>query len=46
MGAAFRGEVVANILGQLLSELATGRLRVVDLTQPLSAETPVLPLKL
>ena len=35
---------MSNILGQLLSELAAGRLRVVDLTQPLSAETPLLPL--
>src|SRR5580698_8182624 len=32
------------ILSQLISELAAGRLRVVDLTQPLSAETPLLPL--
>jgi kynurenine formamidase len=32
------------ILSQLISELATGRLRIVDLTQPLSAETPLLPL--
>lgn len=35
---------MASVLGQLLSELAAGRLRVVDLTQPLSGETPVLPL--
>ncbi|HLW99652.1 MAG TPA: cyclase family protein [Candidatus Acidoferrales bacterium] len=35
---------MANILGQLLSELAAGRLRVVDLTQSLSGETPILPL--
>jgi kynurenine formamidase len=35
---------MAEILAQLLSELAAGRLRVVDLTQPLSAETPLLPL--
>jgi kynurenine formamidase len=32
------------ILSQLISELAAGRLRIVDLTQPLSAETPLLPL--
>jgi kynurenine formamidase len=32
------------VLIQLLTELAVGRLRVVDLTQPLSAETPLLPL--
>jgi kynurenine formamidase len=35
---------MAEILSQLISELAAGRLRVVDLTQPLSAETPLLPL--
>jgi kynurenine formamidase len=33
-----------DILSQLISELAAGRLRIVDLTQPLSAETPLLPL--
>jgi kynurenine formamidase len=32
------------LLSQLISELATGRLRVVDLTMPLSAETPLIPL--
>jgi kynurenine formamidase len=32
------------ILSQLISELAAGRLCIVDLTQPLSAETPLLPL--
>jgi len=32
------------LLSQLISELAAGRLRIVDLTQPLSAETPLLPL--
>lgn len=32
------------LLSQLISELAVGRLRIVDLTQPLSAETPLLPL--
>ena len=35
---------MAEILSQLISELAAGRLRIVDLTQPLSAETPLLPL--
>jgi kynurenine formamidase len=35
---------MADILSQLVSDLAAGRLRVVDLTQPLSAETPLLPL--
>lgn len=33
-----------DILSQLVSDLAAGRLRIVDLTQPLSAETPLLPL--
>jgi kynurenine formamidase len=33
-----------SILGELVAALAGGRLRVVDLTQPLSAETPLLPL--
>ena len=32
------------VLATLLEELATGRLRVVDLTQPLSPQTPLLPL--
>jgi kynurenine formamidase len=32
------------VLTQLLDELATGRLRVVDLTQPLTPQTPLLPL--
>jgi kynurenine formamidase len=32
------------LLSQLISELAAGRLRVVDLTQPLSADSPLLPL--
>lgn len=35
---------MSHVLAQLLEELATGRLRVVDLTQPLSAQTPLLPL--
>jgi kynurenine formamidase len=33
-----------NVLAQFVAELAAGRLRVVDLTQPLAAETPVIPL--
>jgi hypothetical protein len=28
----------------LLSELANGRVTIIDLTQPLSADTPVIPL--
>lgn len=35
---------MSQVLTQLLEELATGRLRVVDLTQPLSPQTPLLPL--
>jgi kynurenine formamidase len=35
---------MSEILSQLISELAAGRLRIVDLTQPLSAATPLLPL--
>ncbi len=35
---------MAAILLSLIEELASGRLRVVDLTQPLSAATPLLPL--
>lgn len=35
---------MSRILSQLIEELRVGRLRVVDLTQPLSPETPVLPL--
>ncbi len=35
---------MSRVLAELLEELAAGRLRVVDLTQPLSPETPVLPL--
>jgi kynurenine formamidase len=33
-----------SVLSQLLEELSSGRLRIVDLTQPLSAQTPLLPL--
>jgi kynurenine formamidase len=33
-----------NVLSQLLEELSNGHLRIVDLTQPLSAQTPLLPL--
>jgi kynurenine formamidase len=32
------------VLSRLLEELVSGRLRVVDLTQPLSPQTPLLPL--
>jgi kynurenine formamidase len=35
---------MSSVLATLLEELATGRLRVVDLTQPLSPQTPLLPL--
>jgi kynurenine formamidase len=35
---------MSRILTELIAELAAGRLRVVDLTQPLSPETPLLPL--
>jgi kynurenine formamidase len=33
-----------NLLEELISQLCSGELRVVDLTQPLSAQTPLLPL--
>src|SRR6476661_4642527 len=42
-----RGErkvAMANILAELITQLNTGALRVVDLTQPLSPQTPLLPL--
>src|SRR5258708_32772984 len=35
---------MSSVLNQLLEELTTGSLRIVDLTQPLSAQTPLLPL--
>jgi kynurenine formamidase len=35
---------MSTVLAQLVQELNQGSLRVVDLTQPLSAETPILPL--
>src|SRR5687768_3643029 len=35
---------MSTALGQLIDDLATGRLRVVDLTQPLSPQTPVIEL--
>ena len=35
---------MANVLTQLLQELNAGRLRIVDLTQPLSPQTPLLSL--
>src|SRR4029077_8569936 len=33
-----------NILAELISQLNIGALRVIDLTQPLSPQTPLLPL--
>ena len=35
---------MSNTLATLLQELSSGRLRIVDLTQPLSPQTPLLPL--
>lgn len=35
---------MTNLLMQLAAEILDGRLRVIDLTQPLNAETPLLPL--
>lgn len=35
---------MSRVLTELLQELEAGRLRVVDLTQPLSSQTPLLPL--
>ena len=35
---------MSKVLQQLLEEIHAGKLRVVDLTQPLSSETPILPL--
>src|SRR6202040_1131315 len=35
---------MSRVLTELLEDLAAGRLRVVDLTQPLSPQTPLLPL--
>jgi hypothetical protein len=35
---------MANVLEELVALLNSGALRVIDLTQPLSAETPLLPL--
>ena len=35
---------MSNVLSELIKNLQGGRLRVVDLTQPLNAETPILPL--
>src|SRR5215470_15785485 len=35
---------MADILAELVAQLASGALRVIDLTQPLSPETPLLPL--
>ena len=35
---------MSRVLSELIGEVSAGRLRVVDLTQPLSPETPLLPL--
>ena len=35
---------MSNVLPELIAQLNSGALRIVDLTQPLSAETPLLPL--
>src|SRR5579859_129236 len=35
---------MANVLTELISQLNSGGLRIVDLTQPLSPQTPLLPL--
>jgi kynurenine formamidase len=35
---------VSKVLQQLVEEIRAGKLRVIDLTQPLSSETPILPL--
>jgi kynurenine formamidase len=35
---------MSQVLAQLIAELSAGKLRIVDLTQPLSAATPLLPL--
>ena len=35
---------MSRVLAELLEELNAGQLRIVDLTQPLSAQTPLLPL--
>ena len=35
---------MSKVLEQLIEEIRAGKLRVIDLTQPLSAETPILPL--
>jgi kynurenine formamidase len=37
---------MADVLAELVAQLASGALRVVDLTQPLSPQTPLLPLPL
>jgi kynurenine formamidase len=34
----------ADVLAQFVAELAAGRLRVIDLTQPLDSDTPIIPL--
>ena len=35
---------MSKLLQQFVEELRSGKLRVIDLTQPLSSETPILPL--
>ena len=35
---------MSNVLAELISQLNSGALRVVDLTQPLTPETSLLPL--
>ena len=35
---------MSKVLQQLMEEIYSGKLRIIDLTQPLSAETPILPL--
>jgi kynurenine formamidase len=36
--------IMADVLAELVVQLASGELRIVDLTQPLSPQTPLLPL--
>ena len=35
---------MSNVLTELIAQLNSGALRVIDLTQPLTPETPLLPL--
>jgi kynurenine formamidase len=39
-----KGKKMAPVLAELIAQLNSGSLRIVDLTQPLSPETPLLPL--